>query len=34
LPLHHPQAPQADVVQQIVKRDGYVDAFGKFHRWT
>jgi len=31
--IHKLGVPQADVVQVIMKRDGYVDAFGKFHRY-
>lgn len=31
--IHKLGVPQAEVVQVIMKRDGYVDAFGKFHRF-
>ena len=31
--IHKLGVPQADVVQIIMKRDGYVDAFGKFHKF-
>ncbi len=31
--IHKLGVPQAEVVQVIMKRDGYVDAFGKFHRY-
>ena len=32
--IHKLGVPQADVVQVIMKRDGWVDAFGKFHRFN
>jgi hypothetical protein len=31
--IHKLGVPQAEVVQIIMKRDGYVDALGKFHRY-
>ena len=32
--IHKLGVPQADVVQVIMKRDGWVDAFGRFHRFN